>query len=181
MTHGKEILGVHSVACVHRHAHAHEAGHCARLVACRGLHRVRLSADEGRRRHGGVAHNCGTLSLLDELCILLRKSDGAEGYCDDLESAKLAPLCGEGGIHRVFKFGVVSNYLIGTKLELGETGKRGLKRADELGLELAVYLIAGIILLDVAADIGIEEHRIVNFIGIETRAADGDIDIKTYL
>ena len=75
----------------------------------------------------------------------------------------------------------MSDYLIGTKLELRETGKRGLKRADELGLELAVYLVACIILLDVAADIGIEEHRIVNFIGIETRAADGDIDIKTYL
>ena len=75
----------------------------------------------------------------------------------------------------------MSDYLIGTKLELGETGKCRLKRADELGLELAVYLVAGIILLDVAADIGIEEHGIVNFIGIETRAADGDIDIKTYL
>ena len=75
----------------------------------------------------------------------------------------------------------MSDYLIGAKLELGETGKCGLKRADELGLELAVYLVAAIMLLDVAADIGVEENGIVNFIRIETLAADGAIDIKTYL
>ena len=75
----------------------------------------------------------------------------------------------------------MSYYLIGAKLKVGELSKSGLKRADELCLELIVYLFAGIILLDIAADIGLEEHRIVTFIGIETRAADGDIDIKTYL
>ena len=71
--------------------------------------------------------------------------------------------------------------LIGAKLKVGELSKSGLKRADELCLELIVYLFAGIILLDIAADIGIEEHGVVYLIGIYARAADCDIDIKAYL
>ena len=181
LTHGEQVLGVHAAACVHSHAHAHKAGHCACLVAGRGLHGVRLSADKSCRRHGGIAHDSCTLSLLDELRILFGEGDRAEGYCDNLESAQLAPLCGEGGVHSGFKLGVVSYYLIGAKLKVGELSKSGLKRADELCLELIVYLFAGIILLDIAADIGIEEHGVVYLIGIYARAADCDIDIKAYL
>lgn len=70
---------------------------------------------------------------------------------------------------------------MGAKLKIGELSKSGLKRADELCLELIVYLFAGIILLDIAADIGIEEHGVVYLIGIYARAADCDIDIKAYL
>ena len=125
LTHGEQVLSVHSVAGVHRHAHAHKAGHCACLVAGRGLHGVRLSADKGCRRHGGIAHDSCTLSLLDELRILFGESDRAEGNADDLESAQFAPLCGEGGVHSVFKVGIVSYYLIGTKLQVGELSKAG--------------------------------------------------------
>ena len=153
LTHGEQVLGVHAAACVHSHAHAHKAGHCACLVAGRGLHGVRLSADKSCRRHGGIAHDSCTLSLLDELRILFGEGDRAEGYCDDLESAQLAPLCGEGGVHSGFKLGVVSHYLIGAKLKVGELSKSGLKRADELCLELIVYLFAGIILLGMGSSI----------------------------
>ena len=49
--------------------------------------------------------------------------------------------------------------LIRTQLEVGQLAERRLKRADKLGLQLTVKLVAAVFLLHVPAHVGVEEQR----------------------
>lgn len=63
-------------------------------------------------------------------------------------------------------------------LQLGDAGKGGLQRADELRLEHAVDLGALVVALDIAAHMRVEQHGVGNFVGIHAVAADGHVDIQ---
>ena len=60
---------------------------------------------------------------------------------------------------------------------LGDLGKGGLQRGQQLGLELAVETVAGIVPADVAADVRIEQDRVADAVAVLAEAADGDINI----
>ena len=53
-----------------------------------------------------------------------------------------------------------------------------LKRCHKLALEHAVDAVSCVFAVYIAADVGIEEHRVCDFIGIFAVAADRNIDIK---
>ena len=63
-------------------------------------------------------------------------------------------------------------------LQLGDAGKGGLQRADELRLEHAVDLGALVVALDIAAHMRVEQHGVGNFVGIHAVAADGHVDVQ---
>ena len=73
------------------------------------------------------------------------------------------------------------NYLVGTELEIGELAESGLKRADELGLELGVDLIAGEAVGHVRANVGIEKKGVGDLVGINAGAAKRNIQIEREL
>ena len=60
---------------------------------------------------------------------------------------------------------------------VGDLRKRGLKRRQQLGLELAVNLVAGKGGLDVAADVRIEQHGVGDAVAVFAEAADGNVEI----
>ena len=61
----------------------------------------------------------------------------------------------------------------------GDLRKRGLKRGQELGLELAVDLVAGVGRFHIAAEVRIEQQRVRDAVAVFTEAADGDVKINT--
>ena len=73
------------------------------------------------------------------------------------------------------------NDLIGAQLHVGQLGKCRLQCADELGFQLAVQLIAGIILRNISADARVEQQRVGDAVGIHTGAADRHIHIQSDL
>ena len=60
---------------------------------------------------------------------------------------------------------------------LGDLREGGLQRGQQLGLELVVELAAGIGVLDVAADVGVEQDGVGDAVGVLAEAADGDVDV----
>ena len=69
--------------------------------------------------------------------------------------------------------------LIRSHLHIGEPGKRRLKRAYKFGLELRVYLRAIIVLLDIAADIGVKQQGVCYLVGINAVASYASVEIET--
>ncbi len=68
--------------------------------------------------------------------------------------------------------------LVRAQFQIGKFSERRLQRADKFCFQLAIQLITRILLLHIAADIGIKQHRIRDFIGINAGTADGDIHIQ---
>ena len=68
--------------------------------------------------------------------------------------------------------------LVGTHTHLGELSKCRLQSAYELGLELAVDLLAGIILLNVTADVGVKQQGVGELVGIYAVAAYRGVEIE---
>ena len=66
----------------------------------------------------------------------------------------------------------------GANLQLGDFGKGGLEGGDELRLQLAVDLLAGVFIADVAAYVGVEQQGIGDFVGVNAAAADGNVDVQ---
>ena len=61
---------------------------------------------------------------------------------------------------------------------VADAGKGGLEGGQQLGLELAVNLASLIAGLYIAADIGVEQQRVGDSVGILSEAANGDVDIN---
>ena len=179
LSHCKEVLSVHTAACVHGHAHSHKAGHGSGLVGGGSLHCIGLCADQGRAGHHGILQNSSTLELFDHLRVLGRQGDAAKGDADDLKTTQLTPFHGKGLVHGIFQLGVMGNDLVGTKLHVRQLCKSRLQRADKLRFQLAVQFIAGVVLRDVAADFCIEQQGVRNAVGVHAGAADGHIHIQS--
>ena len=73
----------------------------------------------------------------------------------------------------------MSDDLVGAHLKRREFGKGGLQGTDEFGLELGIQLVAGVVALDVAADVDVEQNGVGDLVGINTRATDGHVHVKS--
>ena len=60
---------------------------------------------------------------------------------------------------------------------VGDFREGGLERGEELAFQLAVQLVPGIGLRHVAADVGVKEHGVGDFIAVLPEAADGDVQV----
>ena len=177
LPHCEEIRRVDAAGLL-GHTETDEAVHCAAGIVGGVLHRLALGLYQGGRGHGRVAHDGRVLGLLDELLVFLGEGDGVHRHGDDLQASELAPLLGQGGVHRLAQVFGMGGQSGGTDLLLGDLGKGGLKGGNELRLELAVDLLAGIFLGHVAADVGVEEQGVGDTVGIQTAAAHGHVDVK---
>ena len=75
----------------------------------------------------------------------------------------------------------MGNDLIGPQLQAGQPAKSGLQSADEFGFQLIFDLLATVILLHIAAHIGIEQQRVCDLVGIHAGAAHGHINVQADL
>jgi len=64
---------------------------------------------------------------------------------------------------------------------VAELGEGGLQRREQLRLELAVDLIAGVALGDVAADVRVEQDRVRHGVAVLAEAADGHRHLETQI
>ena len=71
--------------------------------------------------------------------------------------------------------------LVRAHLKCGQLCKRRLQGAYKLSLELRIYLAAGVLLLDIAANVRIEQYRVSDLVRVHAVAAYGNVDIKTDL
>ena len=171
-----EILRVEA-AHVLRHVHAHES-HCRAALVLRGvLHGVRLRAGKIRRGHAGVHVRLGLLHLLDHLLVFFARLHAGNAEGDDLDAAQIAPLGGKNVVERLRDLHRVAGQGTVADAHGGDLRKRGLKRGQKLGLELAVDLVAGIGRFHIAAEVRIEQQRVRDAVAVFTEAADGDVKI----
>ena len=63
------------------------------------------------------------------------------------------------------------------ELLLGELCEGGLQCSEQLGLQLAVQLVPGIVLGNIASDVGVEQQGVADVIAVFAEAADGDINV----
>ena len=161
-----------------RHVHAHEAGERAARVLGRVLHGLRLRAHQVRRRHVGVAEHGVALQLLYHGLILLGGLDGVDAEGHYLHAAQVGPLLREHLVERVGDLYRVAGQGAVAYAHVRYLGKGGLERGQQLALELAVYLVAGIVALDVAAHVGVEQYRVGHAIAVLAEAADGYVHIQ---
>ena len=61
---------------------------------------------------------------------------------------------------------------------LRDLGKGGLQSGEQLGLKLAVDLIARVAIGHVAAHVGVEQQRVGDAVRILAVAANGDVDVQ---
>ena len=61
----------------------------------------------------------------------------------------------------------------------GDLSESGLQSAQELGLQLAVKTVTGILCLNIAAHVLIEQHWVGDLVGVLAVATDGNVHIKT--
>ena len=160
LAHGKQGSGDHAV-CLPRHVHAHERHGRAALVGRRHLHGVALTAHQVRRRAGGIHEGRVALQLLEHLLVFLIGGNAGDAKGDDLDAPQVAPLLAQHLVEGVGQLHGVAGQLGVTDAGLADLGEGGLEGRQQLGLELAVQPVAGIRLADVAADVGVEQQRVL--------------------
>ena len=173
-THLVEILrlvkaAAHGVACK---AHTHEAGHGTGRVASRSFHGIGSGGGHTAAHHEGILAVChGILHLLDLLHIL--RVQGNRIQCDlGNRDTAVYPLRLQSFVHGLFQLIGLGRNLCGAQLQLRQRAKCRLQGRYELGFQLLVDDVAGVSLLHIAANSGIEQQRIGNGVGINTVAAD---------
>ena len=175
--HLEQLRGVDSTALLD-HIHAHETGECAALIFRGVLHGLRLRAHQLRRRHVRVAENGVLLQLLDHRLVLFRGFDRVYAKGHDLHAAQIRPLFGEHVVERGGDLRGVPRQRAVADAHLGNLCERRLKCGQQFALELAVDLVAGVIALHVAADVGIEQHWVGHAIAVFAEAADGNVHVQ---
>ena len=132
-----------------------------------------------RRCHVGVAENGGFLQLLDGGLVLGGGGHGVDAHGDDGQTPGCTPLAGQNFVHGLGQLHGVARQGGIPDAQSGDAGERRLQSGEELGFQLAVQLVAGVVLRYVAADVLVEQHGVGNLIGIFTVAADGNVHIQT--
>ena len=132
-----------------------------------------------RRRHVGVAENGGLLQLLDGGLVLSGGGHGVDAHGDDGQAPGCTPLAGQNFVHGLRQLHGVARQGGIPDAQSGDAGERRLQSGEELGFQLAVQLVAGVVLRYVAADVLVEQHGVGDLIGIFTVAADGNVHIQT--
>ena len=177
LAHLEEALGIHAARLTgHAHAHKGHGGACAGVGGCR-LHRVALRADKVRRRAGGVHEGRVALQLLDHLLVFLIGLYAGNAEGDDLHAAEVTPLSGKLLIEGVSQLQRVAGQGGVADPHFADLCKRGLKSGQQLGFHLARDILGLIVLADVAADVGVEQQRVLEADAVLAEAADADIKI----
>ena len=130
-----------------------------------------------RRRTGGIHKGCIALQLLDHLLVFLvgLHTGNAEG--DNLHAAQVAPLGGQLFIERICQLQRMAGQSGVADAHLTDLCERRLERGQQLGFHLACDILGLIVLADVAADVGVEQQRILQPDAVLTEAADTNIEI----
>ena len=175
--HLEQLRRIHTAALL-SHVHAHKSSKCAAGILCCVLHGLRLRPHQMRRRHVGVAKYRVLLQLLDHVFVLLGRIDRTHAEGHDLYAAQVRPLFGQHLVERPGNLGRMPRQRRIANAHLGNLRKRGLKRGEQLALELAVDLIAGVIAVHISADVGVKQHRIGHAVAVFAEAAYGNIHVQ---
>ena len=132
-----------------------------------------------RRRTGGI-HECRVaLQFLEHLLVFLVRRHAGHAEGDDLDAPQVAPLLGEDLVQGVGQLQRVAGQLGVADAIFADLGEGGLKGGQQLRFQLAVQPVAGVVLTDVAADIGVEQHGVADTVAVLAEAADAHIDVDT--
>ena len=71
--------------------------------------------------------------------------------------------------------------LVRTKFHIGKLCKSRLQGADELGLQHIVKLASSVFAGNISANVRVEQKRVGDTVGVNTRAAEGYVNVKTDL
>ena len=177
-THLIEVLCVHTahLAC-HIHAHERHRGACA-LIGRGRLHRCCLRADQMCSRSRRI-HKCRVaLHFFQHLLVFFARLHAGYAERYDFKAAQVAPLARQHFIQRVRQLHRMSGERRIADTHVGNLRKRGLKRGKQLGLELSVQPVAGIILTHIAADVRVEQNRVADAVAVLAEAANGNVDVN---
>ena len=130
-----------------------------------------------RRRAGGIHEGRVALQLLEHLLVLLIGGNAGHAEGDDLDAPQVAPLLAQHLVEGVRQLHGVAGQLGVTDAGLADLGEGGLEGRQQLGLELAVQPVAGVVLADVAADVGVEQHGVGDAVAVLAEAADAHVDV----
>ena len=108
----------------------------------------------------------------------MRGGDGVDAKAHDLDAAQVAPVGGEDFVERAGELGGVAGDGAVADAHLRDLGKGGLQGGEQLGLKLAVDLVARVAIGYVAAHIGVEQQRVGDAVRILAVAAHGDVDVQ---
>ena len=109
----------------------------------------------------------------------MRGGDGVDAKAHDLDTTQVAPVGREDLVERAGELGGVTGDGAVANAHLRDLGKGGLQGGEQLGLKLAVDLIARVAIGHVAAHIGVEQQRVGDAVRILAVAAHGDVDVQT--
>ena len=108
----------------------------------------------------------------------MRSGDGVDAKAHDLDAAQVAPVGGEDLVERAGELSGVTGDGTVADAHLRDLGKGGLQGGEQLGLKLAVDLVARIAVGHVAAHVGVEQQRVGDTVRILAVAAHGNVDIQ---
>ena len=108
----------------------------------------------------------------------MRGGDGVDAKAHDLDTAQVAPVGGEDLVECARELGGVAGDGAVANAHLRNLGKGGLQSGEQLGLKLAVDLVARIAIGHVAAHIGVEQQRVGDAVRILAVAAHRDVNIQ---
>ena len=131
-----------------------------------------------RRCHVRVAEDGVLLQLLNHRLVLFGGLDGIDAEGHDFHAAQVRPFFGKHVVERLGDLRGVPRQRRIADAHFGDLGERGLERRQQLALELAVDLLAGVVALHVAADVGVKEHRVGHTVAVFAEAANGDVHIE---
>ena len=112
------------------------------------------------------------------MLVLLRGGDGVDAKAHDLDAAQVAPVGREDFVECTGELGGVAGDGAVADAHLRDLGKGGLQGGEQLGLKLAVDLIARVAIGHVAAHVGVKQQRVGDAVRILAVAAHGDVDVQ---
>ena len=174
LTHGVELLRLIKAAAhgVAGKAHADEAVHSAGRIAGGSLHGVGGGIGHTAGHHVGIGAVGGRLlHLRDGLHVLIGEVDGVQGDLAHGDAAALDPLIAQGVVHGGTQLVDLAGDLGRAQLLGSQCAEGVLQVGNELSLQSAVDLIPGVLVIHIAADLGVEQQRVGNIVGVHAVAA----------
>ena len=147
------------------------------MIGCRRLHGGGLGAHQMCSCPCGVHKRRIALQLLDHLLVFFAGLDRRYAEGNDFQAPQIAPFPGKdfvqcaSQLHGMARQGRISD------AHVGDSGKCGLKCGEKLRFELSIQPIPGIVLGDIAADIGIEQNGVADAVAVLAEAADGNVNV----
>ena len=161
------------------HPHAHEPHGRSRAVGGCHAHGVCLRRGKVCRRHRGIAHDGRLLQLLDHGLVLGGGNDGVHAKGRHLYAAHLPPGLGELLVQRLRQLLGVRGHRRVPHTHCRDARKCRLQCREQLALELRVYFVSRVGLLDVAAHVLVEHERVDNPVRVLAVAAHGDVHVQS--